>query len=172
VGNLTAPAPIAPVHSADNFDCGITSLNQWIRQQALKNEASGASRTFVVCSGEEVIGYYALATGSVLRQQAPGKIKREMPNPIPIMVLGRLAVDIKWQGTGLGSGLLRDALLRTYNVSKQVGIRALLVHALSEEAKNFYLRHCFMPSPIEPMTLLLNLREVQQALETQNIFPR
>lgn len=91
-----------------------------------------------------------------------------MPEPIPVMVLGRLAVDRKWQGGGLGSGLLRDALLRTYNVSKQVGVRALLVHALSEEAKNFYLFHGFLQSPIEPMTLMLNLRDIRHALETYN----
>lgn len=107
-----------------------------------------------------------------MRQQAPGKIKRKMPDPIPVLVLGRLAVDREWQGSGLGSGLLRDALLRTYNVSKQVGIRALLVHALSDEAKNFYLRHGFMQSPIEPMTLMLNLRDVQYAFEAQNDLPK
>lgn len=172
MGKLKAPAPIDPVHSVDNFDCGIPSLDQWIRRQSLKNEVSGASRTFVVCFGKEVVGYYALATGSILRQQAPGKIKREMPEPIPVMVLGRLAVDRNWQGSGLGSGLLRDALLRTYNVSQQVGIRALLVHALSEVAKEFYLRHGFMQSPIDPMTLMLNLRDVQLALEMQNNLPR
>ena len=169
MGKLTAPAPINTVHSADNFDCGISSLNQWLQRQALKNEASGASRTFVVCSGKEVVGYYALATGSILRQQAPGKIKREMPEPIPVMVLGRLAVDRKWQRSGLGSGLLRDAVLRTYNVSKLVGVRVLLVHALSGDAKKIYLRHGFMQSPIDPMTLMLNLQDVHRALEMQHI---
>lgn len=153
------------VHNAEHFDCGVSSLDQWLRRQALKNEALGASRTFVVCFGKEVAGYYALATGSVLRQQAPGKIKREMPDPIPVMVLGRLAVDRKWQGSGLGSSLLRDALLRTYNVSKQAGIRALIVHALSENAKIFYIQHGFMQSPIDPMTLMLNLQDVQRYLE-------
>ena len=168
MGKLTVPTSIDSLYSTDNFDCGFPSLNQWLRRQALKNEVSGASRTFVVCNEKEVVGYYALATGSVIRQQAPGKIKRKMPEPIPVMVLGRLAVDRKWQGAGLGSGLLRDALLRTYNVSKQVGVRALLVHALSEEAKNFYLRHGFMKSPIEPMTLMLNFRDIQHALDTHN----
>lgn len=162
---LTPPAPINMVHITDNFDCGVFSLDQWLRRQALKNEASGASRTFVVCFGNEVVGYYALATGSVLRQQAPGKIKRKMAEPIPVMVLGRLAVDRKWQGSGLGSSLLRDALLRTYNVSTQAGIRALLVHALSEDAKAFYLRHGFLQSPIDPMTMMLNLQDIQHCLE-------
>jgi len=171
MGKLTPPAPINMVHIPDNFDCGVSSLDQWLRRQALKNEASGASRTFVVCFGKEVVGYYALATGSVLRQQAPGKIKRKMPEPIPVMVLGRLAVDRKWQGSGLGSSLLRDALLRTYNVSSQAGIRALLVHALSENAKAFYHRHGFLQSPIDPMTLMLNLLDVQHCLEkAENIL--
>lgn len=166
MGKLTAPAPIEAVHIADNFDCGISSLNQWIRQQALKNELSGASRTFVVCIEKEVVGYYALATGSILRQQAPGKIRREMPDPIPVMVLARLAVDCTWQKSGVGLGLLRDALLRTYNVSRQVGVRALLVHALSEKAKGFYLRHGFTQSPVDQMTLMLKMQDVRQILET------
>lgn len=166
MGKLTAPAPIEAVHTVDNFDCGISSLNQWIRQQALKNELSGASRTFVVCIEKEAVGYYALATGSILRQQAPGKIRREMPDPIPVMVLARLAVDCTWQKSGVGLGLLRDALLRTYNVSRQVGVRALLVHALSEKAKGFYLRHGFTQSPVDQMTLMLKMQDVRQILET------
>jgi predicted N-acetyltransferase YhbS len=166
VGKLTAPVPIEAVHTAENFDCGVSSLNQWIRRQALKNELSGASRTFVVCIEKEVVGYYALATGSILRQQAPGKISREMPEPIPVMVLARLAVDRTWQESGVGLGLLRDALLRTHNVSMQVGVRALLVHALSEKAKGFYLRHGFAQSPVDQMTLMLNMRDVRQLIET------
>lgn len=165
MGKLTAPAPIDAVHIVDNFDCGISSLNQWLHRQALKNEAVGASRTFVVCFEKEIVGYYALATGSILRRQAPGKVRREMPEPIPVMVLGRLAVDRNWQGSGLGSGLLRDAVLRTYTVSRHVGVRALLVHTLSEDAKAFYLRHGFMQSPIDPMTLMLNLQDVHRILE-------
>jgi GNAT superfamily N-acetyltransferase len=167
MGNLTVPAPINMVHITDNFDCGVSSLDQWLRRQALKNEASGASRTFVVCFGKEVVGYYALATGSVVRQEAPGKIKRKMPEPIPVMVLGRLAVDRNWQGSGLGSSLLRDALFRTFNVSKQAGVRALLVHSLSEDAKAFYLRYGFLESPIDPMTLMLNLQDVRRYLEKE-----
>lgn len=167
MGKLTVPAPINMVHITDNFDCGVSSLDQWLRRQALKNEASGASRTFVVCFGKEVVGYYALATGSVVRQEAPGKIKRKMPEPIPVMVLGRLAVDRHWQGSGLGSSLLRDALFRTFNVSKQAGVRALLVHALSEDAKAFYLHYGFLESPIDPMTLMLNLQDVRRYLEKE-----
>jgi len=132
----------------------------------LKNEVSGASRTFVICSEDNVVGYYALATGSVMRQQAPGKIKRAMPDPIPVMILGRLAVDRSQQGCGFGVGLLRDAILRTYNVSQHAGVRALLVHALSEPARDFYLRNGFLPSPIETMTLMLSIQEIKNAVET------
>ena len=165
MGRLIPPEPLSPAHCVGNFDCGITSLNLWIRHQALKNEASGASRAFVVCQENEVVAYYALATGSIIRQKAPAKIRRAMPDPIPVMILGRLAVALNTQGSGLGGGLLKDAILRTYNVSLQVGVRALLAHALSEDAKAFYLRHGFIESPIEPMTLMLNLQEVQNTLE-------
>lgn len=166
MGKLTSPAPITQAHSLDFFDCGVPSLNQWLQRQSLKNEVSGASRTFVICSKDVVVGYYALATGSVMRQQAPGKIKRAMPDPIPVMILGRLAVDQSQQGHGLGIGLLRDAILRTYNVSQHVGERALLVHALSESARDFYLYNGFLSSPIEAMTLMLSIQEIQSAVET------
>lgn len=166
MGKLTSPAPITQAHNFESFDCGVTSLNKWIQKQSLKNELSGASRTFVICSENEVVGYYALATGSVMRQQAPGKIKRAMPDPIPVMILGRLAVEKSQQGLGLGIGLLRDAILRTYNVSQHVGVRALLVHTLSESARDFYLYNGFLSSPIDAMTLMLSIQEIQNAVET------
>ncbi|MGV1098189.1 GNAT family N-acetyltransferase [Thiovibrio sp. JS02] len=162
MGKITPPAPIAAEHTFANFDCGVESLNEWIRKYAVRNEASGASRTFVVCQGNEVVGYYALATGSITHQQAPGKIKRQMPDPIPVMILGRLAVDKLWQSSGIGRGLLKDALLRTLAVSHQVGVRALLVHALSDEAKAFYLHHGFLESPIDPFALMLSLQDAQK----------
>ena len=164
MGKITAPAPITAAHIAVNFDCGADSLNIWLKKHAYKNEGTGASRTFVVCKDNHVIGFYALATGSIAPQDTPGRIRRKMPNPIPVMILGRLAVDCDWQANGIGSGLLKDALLRTLGVSKQVGIRALLVHTLSEEAKAFYLRHGFSESPIDPFTLLLCLKDIPGAL--------
>jgi GNAT superfamily N-acetyltransferase len=142
-------------------------LNQWLKRQALANESSGASRTFVVCKNECVIGFYTLATGSVRRGDAPGRIKRRMPDPIPVMILGRLAVDLHWQKKGVGSGLLKDAVLRTLIVAKQAGIRALLVHALSEKAKNFYIHYGFQESPFNQMTLLLNLMAWESANHTR-----
>ncbi len=159
MGIITAPKPIDGAHCLDGFDCGVPVLNKWLQRQALPNETSGASRTFVVCADRRVIGFYALATGSVQRSEAPGRIKRKMPEPIPVMVLARLAVDLRRQGKRVGTGLLKDAILRTLTVSKQAGIRAIVVHALSEEAKEFYLRHGFQESPLHQMTLLLSITD-------------
>lgn len=159
MGKITPPEPIASQHILIDFDCGVASLNDWLKKQAPKNEQSGVSRTFVVCNNLQVIGYYALAVGSVTRQEAPGKIKRAMPEPIPVMVLGRLAVDMRWQKHGIGSGLLKDSVLRTIKAAKHAGIRALVVHALSEEAIKFYLRHGFQESPLNHFTLMLPLTD-------------
>lgn len=163
MGKITAPEPIKTTHYLDDFDCGIQTLNQWLKRQALANENSGASRTFVVCDNQHVIGFYALATGSVRRGDAPGSIKRRMPDPIPVMVLGRLAVDLHWQKKGVGSGLLKDAVLRTLTVSQQTGIRALIVHAFADKAKNFYRHYGFQESPFNQMTLMLNLMAWESA---------
>jgi GNAT superfamily N-acetyltransferase len=113
MGKITAPEPITAAHILADFDCGTASLNDWLKRQALKNEISGASRTFVTCKDLQVVGFYALAVGSVNRKESPGKIKRKMPEPIPVMVLGRLAVDTHWQKSGIGRGLLKDAVIRT-----------------------------------------------------------
>ena len=164
VGEITAPEPIAASHCVEAFACGQAVLDEWLKRRALKNEVSGASRTFVVRQDNHVIGYYALATGSVGHRDAPGKIRRNMPDPIPVMVLGRLAVDQAWKQTGLGRGLLKDAVLRTLTVSQQAGVKALLVHALSEEAKRFYTRNGFLQSPLEPMTLMIPLQDATHGL--------
>ena len=164
MGEITAPDPITASHLTGSFTCGIPVLDEWLKRRALKNEISGASRTFVVCQDERVVGYYALATGSVEHRNAPGKIRRNMPNPIPVMVLGRLAIDQQWQHAGMGRGLLKDALLRSLSVSKQAGIRALLVHTLSEDAKHFYARNGFLESPLDPMTLMIALQDAAYCL--------
>jgi predicted N-acetyltransferase YhbS len=143
----------------NGFDCGVPVLDEWLKRQAFPNETSGASRTFVTCVDRRVIGFYALATGSVRRCEAPGRIKRKMPDPIPVMVLARLAVDLRHQGKGVGPGLLKDAILRTLNVSKQAGIRAIMVHALSKKAKDFYAHHGFLESPLNQMTLMLSIAD-------------
>jgi len=159
MGEITPPEPITTAHNVESFACGVPVLDEWLKRRALKNESSGASRTFVVCSDGQVIGYYALATGSVRHGNTPGKVRRNMPDPIPVIVLGRLAVDERWQHAGLGRSLLRDALLRTLSVSQQAGVKALLVHTLSEDAKTFYLRNGFLESPLDPMTLIISLQD-------------
>ena len=164
MGEITTPEPITASHLTEPFSCGIPVLDEWLKRRALKNEISGASRTFVVCQERRVIGYYALATGSVRHRDAPGNIHRNMPDPIPVMALGRLAVDQQWQHAGLGRGLLKDAVLRSLSVSQHAGVRALLVHALSEDAKIFYVQNGFLESPLDPMTLVLSLKDAAHNL--------
>ena len=159
MGEITPPEPITTAHNVESFACGVPVLDEWLKRRALKNESSGASRTFVVCSDGQVIGYYALATGSVGHRDTPGKVRRNMPDPIPVIVLGRLAIDERWQHAGLGRSLLRDAILRTLSVSQQAGVKALLVHTLSEDAKQFYIRNGFLESPLDPMTLIISLHD-------------
>ena len=163
---FTAPAHIEDHHDLTAFDCGQPELNDWLRQQALKNEASGASRTYVICAEGRVVGYYALATGAVSRASATGKVRRQMPDPIPVMIIGRLAVDSRHQGRGLGYGLLRDALLRTLQVARQAGVRAVLLHAMTADAKRFYQRAGFQESPLDPMTMTITIADVERALAT------
>ena len=156
----SAPAPLTAAHHVADFDCGEAALDHWLKHRALRNEGRGASRTYVLCADQQVVAYYCLATGSIASELAPGRIRRNMPDPIPVMVLGRLAVNLSWQRHGLGKALLRDAILRTIQVSEVVGVKALLVHALSDQAVGFYEAHGFHPSPMNPRTLLLPLSEV------------
>jgi GNAT superfamily N-acetyltransferase len=162
---LTAPVRLTAVRNIAEFDCGTPSLNQWLTRQALKNEASGASRTYVVCIDNTVGGYYCLAAGAVVRTEGPKPLQRNMPDPIPVMILGRLAVDRANQSQGIGRALLRDAIIRVLRAAEIVGIRAILVHAISDEAKRFYRSHGFAESPIDPMTLCLALGTARQAIE-------
>ncbi len=165
MGRLTQPASLSATERLDGFDSGEPVVDDWLKRHAAKNEASGASRAFVVCdAGRRVAGYYALATGAVTRADAPGATRRNMPEPISVLVLGRLAVDRRWQGKGVGRGLLRDAILRTLIVAQYAWVGALLVHALSPEARRFYRYHGFHPSPVDPMTLMLSTTEAAAAL--------
>lgn len=127
-------------------------------QRARPNQVSGASRTYVAAEGQKVVGYYCLASGALALNEAPGKLKRNMPDPIPMSILGRLAIDRTWRGKGLGVALLQDAVIRTSEAADILGIRGLLVHAISEEAKAFYERFGFVSSPTQPMTLILSLK--------------
>jgi predicted N-acetyltransferase YhbS len=161
---LSAPAPLAPEHDLDSFDSGVAPLDDWLKRRARANEAEGASRTFVLCEGARVVGYYSLAAGSVMQAQATGRIRRNMPDPVPAILLGRLAIDKNWQGKGLGSDLLRDSVLRAASAAGTIGVRAILVHAISDGAKAFYERHGFRPSPVDPMTLMITIADAQKAL--------
>jgi len=160
--NLRAPEKLTPEHDVSQFDSGQPALDDWLRRRALANEESGASRTYVVCTGDRVVGYYALANGAVAHNVATGKTRRNMPEPIPVMVLGRLAIDRNFQGRGLGAALLRDAVLRTLQAADIAGIRAILVHAISEDVKKFYERCGFSPSPVDPMTLMITVADAER----------
>jgi GNAT superfamily N-acetyltransferase len=144
------------------FDCGERALDDWLRRRALANQASGASRVFVICRGVDVIGYYALAAGAIASGEAPGRLRRNMPDPIPVFVLGRLAVTRAEQGRMLGALLLRDAVLRTRAAAEYGGVAGLLVHALSEDAKRFYVRHGFSECPSRDWTLVARLKDITE----------
>jgi GNAT superfamily N-acetyltransferase len=161
---LAAPEPLSGAHDPASFDCGVSTLDDWLRNRALKNQINGASRTFVACEGARVMAYYALASGAVAVTSATGRFRRNMPDPIPIAVLGRLANDRSLQGRGIGRALVRDAGLRIVQAADIVGIRGLLVHALSDEASRFYGRLGFEPSLLEPMTLMITVSDLKAAL--------
>jgi predicted N-acetyltransferase YhbS len=161
---LTAPSPLAAEHELEEFNSGTAPLDEWLKRRARQNEASGASRTYVIAEGRRVVGYYGLAAGSVLHEVATSRVRRNMPDPVPVALLGRLAVDRQWQGRGLGAALLRDAVLRVIGAAGMIGVRALLVHAISDEAKAFYERWGFRPSATDPMTLMITIEEAQKML--------
>lgn len=153
---LDAPARLTETHRLDHFDSGVASLDDWLRRRAWVNQVSGASRTYVVSMAGQVVAYYGLAAGALGVNDAPGSLRRNMPDPIPMAILGRLAVDRTWQGRGLGVALLQDAVERTRAASAILGIRGLLVHALSEQAKAFYQHYGFVASPTRPLILVLS----------------
>lgn len=155
---LLEPAPLSPEHRLDSFACGVAVLDDWLRRRALANQASGATRTFVVTDEAQVVmGYYALAAGAVAHEQATRSVRQNMPDPVPVMILARLAVDARAQGMKLGAALLQDALHRCMRVSRNAGVRAMLVHALDERARGFYEHYGFKASPAHPMTMMLRI---------------
>ena len=163
-GALSAPVALDEAHDCTLFDCGEPSLNDWLVRRARANQATGASRTFVVCRDEFVVAYYALAAGAVASTGAPGRVRRNMPDPIPMAVLGRLAIDRTLQGQGIGRALLRDAALRVVQAAEAIAIRGILVQAISEDARRFYIACGFVPSPGDPMLLMATLGDVTSAL--------
>jgi GNAT superfamily N-acetyltransferase len=165
---LSAPEKLRAEHDLSDFECEEPALDEWLRRRALQNEESGASRTYVVCSGRQVVGYYALAVGAVAHLEAPGRVRRNMPDPVPVMIIGRLAVHKDFQGKKIGPALLRDAVLRTLQAAEIAGVRAILVHAISDRARQFYERWGFIPSPMDPMTLMITVSEAAKALVGTN----
>lgn len=164
----TRPEPITADHRLAGFACGKQFLDDWLAVRALKSEAKSA-RTFVVSSrtgpdAGRVIAYYAIATGSVAREEVPKKIRQGLPNPTPVLVLARLAVDKRHGNKGIGSALLRDAMLRALEISKSAGVRALIVHAIDEDAIGFYARYGFQPFPAGSKTMFLPIETLVQSL--------
>ena len=164
----SAPEPLSSHHNLDAFACGVAALDNWLKQRSRPNEVAGASRTFVACMGNRVVGYYSLAAASIIHNQANTKAKRNMPDPVPAVLIGRLALDKTWRGRGHGVSLLQDAVLRIIGAAETVGVRAILVHAMSEDAKTFYEHFGFRESPVEPMTLMITVEEARRILLKQN----
>lgn len=161
---LSPPAPLEARHRLDGFDSGAPSLDEWLRRRARANQASGASRTFVVCEGDQVVGYFSLASGSINLIAATGGFRRNMPDPIPVVILARLAVDRRLQGRGVGQGLFAEAAKRVLLAGESVGVRGLVVHALSVDAAAFYRGLGFEAGAGEPLTLMLPLGRLRASL--------
>jgi GNAT superfamily N-acetyltransferase len=161
---LSPPALLTEEHDLEGFDSGEDSLDDWLRRRARANQVSGASRTYVLCDGAKVVGYYALASGAVATDRVAGRFRRNMPDLVPVVVLGRLAVDRAWQGRGIGRALFRDAALRVVQAADTIGIRGVVVHAISESARQFYLALGFGECPGQPMMLVVTLADLRAAL--------
>lgn len=160
---LSEPVPLTAEHDLSAFDCGEPALNEWLRQRALKNE-SRFSRTYVICVGNRVVAYFCISAGAVERAAAPGKLRRNAPDTIPVSVIGRLAVSRSHAGKGLGADMLADALRRIAVAAQSIGIGAVLVHAKDDAARRFYM-HCaeFIEYPRDSRTLFLPIETVVAA---------
>lgn len=157
---FSAPVPLTTEHDLSTFDCGEPALNDWLRHRAMKNE-SRFSRTYVVCEGKRVVAYFCISAGAVERSAAPGRLRRNAPDTIPVSVIGRLAVSRNHAGKGLGADILSDALRRIAVASQSIGIGAVLVHAKDEAARRFYMRCAeFTEYPAESRTLFLPIETV------------
>ncbi len=161
---LSAPVLLAEHHELDGFTCGEPLLDEWLKQRARANQAGGASRVYVCCDGNRVMAYYSLSASSVIHAEVPGKVKRNMPNPVPVVLLGRLATDLSLARQGVGRSLFRDAAMRGDNAAEAIGIRAIVVHPISEDARQFYLKIGFVDCPGEPMMMVVTLADVRNVL--------
>ncbi|RUR10616.1 GNAT family N-acetyltransferase [Legionella septentrionalis] len=161
---ILQPEPISEQHNIQGFNSGEETLDVWLKTKAIRNQKANASRTYVAVGNERVIAYYVLASSSVDGSLATGR-RRNMPIPVPVVILGRLAIDLAYQHKGLGRALVRDAGLRVIQAAETIGIRGLLVHAISTNAKDFYTKLGFEPSLIDPMTLMVTLDDLKAAIQ-------
>ena len=165
MGAIAAPEPLDPRHDVSRFDCGAPSLNTWLQRRARLNEAKGGARTYVVCDGDRIVAFYSLAASSVERRRVSSRVGRGMPEPVPVILMGQLAVDAAYQGRGLGADLLADAGKRSLAAADVIGARAIIVQALNDQAAGFYRRWGFRPfSDREPLMLILRISELSAAL--------
>lgn len=160
---LFGPTPISVGYDLASFASGEASLDLWLRERALANERHGAARTLVIVEGDRVRGYFALAAGSVSATESQGRFRRNMPDPVPVVILGRFALDRSLHGRGWGAALFYDAATRVLAVAETVGVRGMLVHAISASARDFYLRMGMRVSPLSPMTLLATCDDLRAA---------
>ena len=158
---LLAPVLLHEQHQTEQFFCGVESLDVWLKRRAFKNQIQGASRTYVACQGNRVVAYYAIASGAVTCNEATGRLRRNMPDPISVVVLGRLGVDSSLHGQGLGRSLVRDAALRILQAADVIGIRGMTVQALSDDARIFYEHMGFESSPLDPKLLMITLADLK-----------
>jgi len=158
---------LRPDHPIESFNCGREELNRYLQRFAWQNQRAGAAQTYLGLSGDAIIGYYTLAVGHVTREEAPERLSKALArHPVPIMLLARLAIDHRWQGQGVGKALLKDAMLRTLQAADMAGVRAFAVHAKDEEARRFYLKFDFIPSPSDPMHLFVLLKDVRRLVSS------
>jgi predicted N-acetyltransferase YhbS len=157
---FVGPEPLGPDHALEGFDCGDATLNWWLANKARHNQAEGGSRTWVAADGPQVVAFYASSTAVVLRAEASKRVARNQPDPLPAVLLGRLAVDAKYQGRHLGAALLKHFILKSLEVAQITGVRVLLVHATDDHAASFYRRYGFVPSPFNELTLMLLVKDI------------
>ncbi len=162
MSGFSGPVLLEKSHDFLEFDCGKEPLNTFLLRHALANQANGSARTFVGLDGKRVIGYYSLAVGSILYDEAPERMaKGPAKHPIPILLMARFAVDLSYQGQGVGKGLFKDALKRCLGVSKEAGVRAFMVHAKDEDARGLYIRFGMSPCPANSFHLYFLMKDVE-----------
>ncbi len=162
---LVGPAPLDASHAVADFDCGAGALNDYVSGRALADQRAGKSRTFVAARAGRVVAYFSLAAASVAPEEATERaIKGQGAQAVPAILLARFAVDVSEQGRGVGRALLVDALARCAQAADIVGVRVVLVHAKDDDARNFYARHGFEPSPVNPLQLMVLIKDVRRTL--------